>query len=138
MPVIEINRNPSRRELLVFGGLLLLFAALVGALLQWKTHAPGAARAVWLIGAVLVAAYLAIPPMRRPTYIAWMYAVYPIGFVVSHILLGLVYYGIVTPTGLLLRLAGRDPMTRRFDKGSASYWVEHDPHHEPQRYFRQY
>jgi len=138
MSVIEINRNPSRRELLIFGGLLLLFAAAVGATLQWKAHAPGAARAVWVVGGVLAAAYLAILPLRRPTYLAWMYAVYPIGFVVSHILLGLVFYGIVTPTGFLLRLAGGDPMTRRFDKSCASYWAQHDPHQEPRRYFRQF
>jgi hypothetical protein len=49
-----------------------------------------------------------------------------------------VYFGVVTPVGLLLRLTGRDPLQRAFDLGRASYWTEHRTGDDPRRYFRQY
>ena len=138
MAVIEINKNPSRRELLVFGGLLALFAALVGTLCWFKFDAPRAARAVWIAGAAIVALYFIIPPLRRPLYLGWLYAAYPIGFVVSHVILGAIYYLVFTPIGLLLRALGKDPMQRAFDRSAPTYWIEHDPHTDTRRYLRQF
>ena len=137
MALIEINRNPSPRELRNFGLLLMLFAALVGAGFIWRAHAIGVARAIWIGGAILVGVFFAVPPLRRPIYLGWIYATFPIGFVISHVVLALVFYGVLTPIGLVMRMAGRDAMTRRFDRAAASYWTEHDPHKDPKRYFRQ-
>ncbi len=138
MSVLEINKNPSKRELRTFGWILPLFAVAVGAIFQWRVGAPGAARVVWIAGGALTAVYLAIPPLRRFVYLGWMYASYPIGYVVSHVILGIAFYAVFTPVGVLMRLSGKDPMTRRFDRSAASYWVEHDPHREMERYFSQY
>jgi ABC-type uncharacterized transport system permease subunit len=138
MAVIEINKNPSRRELLVFGGLLALFVAFVGLMFRFKFGAPAGARVVWIAGAALVALYFAVPPLRRPLYVGWLYAAYPIGFVVSHVILAAIYYLVFTPVGLLLRALGKDPMQRAFDRQAKSYWVEHDPHTDTRRYLRQF
>ncbi len=138
MAVIEINKNPSARELRVFGLLLAVFAGLIGALLFWKWGQPRAGRIVWIAGAAVVAVYFAIPPVRRLLYLGWMYAAFPIGFVVSHVILAAIFYLVFTPIGLLMRLVGYDPMHRRFDRGATSYWTEHDPHKDPARYFRQF
>jgi len=138
MAVIEINKNPSRRELLVFGVLLAAFAGLVGGLCQFKLGAPTAARAFWLGGAAIVALFFLVPPLRRPIYLGWIYAAFPIGYVVSHGVLAAIYYLVFTPIGLLLRAMGKDPMTRTFDRTSRSYWVEHDPHKDQRRYVRQF
>ena len=137
MALIEINRNPSPKELRTFGLLFLLFAGLVGAGFIWRAHALGIARAIWIGGAVIVAIFFAIPPLRKPIYLGWIYATFPIGYVVSHVALAIVYYGVFTPIGLVMRLAGHDPMTRRFDRSATTYWVEHDPSKDPKRYFRQ-
>jgi hypothetical protein len=67
-----------------------------------------------------------------------MYAAYPIGWVMSHVLLGIIYYGLFTPVGRLMRLFGYDPMERRFDGAAASYWVEREPIRDPSSYFRQF
>ena len=50
-----------------------------------------------------------------------MFAVFPIGWVVSHLLLGVVYFLVLTPIGLTLRALGRDPLERRFDQSASSY-----------------
>ena len=68
---------------------------------------------------------------------AWLGAVYPIGWVLSHILLGVVFYFVVLPIGLLLRLARYDPLTRKFDQKVTSYWIEREPSSDPRKYFRQ-
>jgi hypothetical protein len=42
----------------------------------------------------------------------------------TRLLLGIVYYIVITPTGALMRLLGRDPMDRRL-KDRSSYWLKH-------------
>ena len=137
MALIEINKNPSRRDLIVFGLLFLLFAGVIGAGLYFRRGAHEAGRIVWFAGAAITALYFAIPPLRRLLYLGWIYATFPIGFVVSHVILAAVFYLVVTPIGLLMRLVGNDPMHRRWDRAAKTYWVEHDPHRNPARYFRQ-
>jgi hypothetical protein len=47
--------------------------------------------------------------------------------VVSPLVLGLIFFGIFTPVGVVMRAFGRDVMCRRFEPGRASYWVRRDP-----------
>ncbi|MFV2069926.1 MAG: hypothetical protein ACC645_23415, partial [Pirellulales bacterium] len=87
MAIIEINRNPSPRELRWFGFLFALFFAVVGGVARWRWQAPTAATTIWGVAAVVITLYAALPPVRRPLYLAWMFAAFPIGWVVSHTLL---------------------------------------------------
>jgi saxitoxin biosynthesis operon SxtJ-like protein len=137
MGVIEINRHPSRRDLMVFGLLLAVFTAIVGALMLWRTHEMSAARTVWIAGGTLSAIFFVVPPLRRPIFLGWSYLTFPIGFVISHVILGFVYYVVFTLVGLVMRLVGYDPMHRKMDPAAKSYWIAHDPHTSVERYFRQ-
>ncbi len=138
MPLIELNKNPSRQELFIFGALFALFFGLIAGLIWWKFHAATVAYVVWSIAAAITFVFYALPPIRKPLYLGWIYLAYPIGWVISHTAMALIYYLVFTPIGLTMRLLGRDPMERRFDRSAASYWVEHDPAGEPGRYFRQF
>lgn len=136
--MIEINKNPSRRELLLFGALLGMFLALAGALAFWRFGAPRVAYVLWSAAIVVPLAYFAAPPVRRPLYLAWMYAAFPVGWTVSHVVMAVTYYGVVTPTGVLTRLFRRDPLARKPDPGAATYWLQHRTGTDRSRYFRQY
>jgi len=136
--MIEINKNPSPRELRWFGVGLLAFAALVSALISWRTNSTTGPRYVLAIGALVALVYYAVPPLRRSMYLAWMYAAFPIGWVVSHAVLAAVYYLVVTPIGLAMRVVGRDPLNRQFDRSAPTYWIPHDPGTDVKRYFRQF
>ena len=138
MAIIEINRDPGQGELNWFGLIFLSFLSLVGAALWFKADAHIAAKAVWITAGVITVLYYAIPPMRLPLYLAWMYASFPVGWVMSHLVLGIVFYIVFTPIGLIMRLVGKDPMQRRTRSDVDSYWQEHNPHHDPDRYFRQF
>jgi len=139
MGVIEIDRNPSPRTLRFFGLLFAVFCGLVGALLRWRFDLGTAATVVWIAGAGVAALYYLVPPLRRPLYLGWIHAAFPIGWLLSHLLLALVYYGVLTPIGLVMRLFRRDPLHRRFDPEAESYWVEYRASADPtRRYFRQF
>jgi hypothetical protein len=121
-------------------GLLALWAIGRGA----AGAAPGATaipRSV-LIGCAVVGLAgagltLASRPRGIAVYRSWMLGAMPIGWVLSHAMMLAVFYGVVTPVGLLVRATGRDPMTRRFDRSAASYWTKHEPGADPGRYFKQ-
>ena len=138
MALVQLNRNPSRKDLRWFGLLFGAFFGLLGAL-AWRRHGFGLAAEILLGVAVVVPiAYYAFPPLRRPIYVGWITLVYPVGLAVSFTVMALVYFAVITPVGLALRLAGRDPMQRAFEPARPSYWVEHPTGGEAPKYFRQY
>lgn len=136
MAFLDKNRLPSALELKTFGLLAGLFAALVGALLRWRGH-PGAALVVWALGGFSMLVYYGVPPLRRFMLQAWVSVTYPLGWLISHLVLALVYYGVFTPIGRIQRLLGRDSMHRRPDRDATTYWTERPPPPPPASYFKQ-
>ena len=79
------------------------------------------------------------PVFMRLVFLGMSYAAWPIGFVVSHVILALVYYLVMTPIGLVMRLFGYDPMTRKRDSTGGSLWIERSTSDRgPESYFRQF
>src|SRR5438105_693298 len=136
--MIEINKNPSARELRQFGGIWFpLTCAIMGAGAYSKGHHL-AGIIIWSIGLTTGALSVASPAALKPLYLGLMYVTFPIGFVVTHLLLGVLYYLVITPLGLVMRMMRRDAMTRRLDPAAASYWMAREPATGNERYFRQY
>ena len=77
----------------------------------------------WAVAAVLVAWALVWPAGLAPAHRAWMAAAHVLGWLNTRLILGLVFFVVLTPIGLVMRLAGRDPMHRRFEPGLATYRV---------------
>ncbi len=133
---MELNRDPTPRQLLWFGILLGPFVALLGFLVS-RSWGTTAGQAVWAAGGALTIVYLAVRRLRRPIFVGWTTAVYPIGWTVSHLVLGLVYFALFLPIGLALRLSGHDPLQRRSGP-RPSYWVARRSGKPVERYFRQF
>ena len=138
MAIIEINTDPSKKELRWFGAMLVVFVLAVGTLVRWQFDAPATAQRIWIAGGVLSLVYVVLPPIRRWIFVGWIYAAFPIGWVVSHVLLASIYYLVFTPIGLLLRLIKGDPLERQLDPSAASYWRPHESLRDVRRYFRQF
>ncbi|GAG37655.1 unnamed protein product, partial [marine sediment metagenome] len=55
-----------------------------------------------------------------------------------HLILAIVYYFVLTPIGLCMRLVGYDPMNRRFDRNTQTYWTPSETNNDIKAYFRQF
>ncbi|MCP4201754.1 MAG: hypothetical protein GY769_07460 [bacterium] len=138
MALIELNLYPARRDLRWFGLIVLLCFLTIGGLVYWRTESLRLPVGLWAAGALLSGIYYAVEPLRVPIYRAWMLLVFPIGWTVSHLVLALIYYLLFTPIGLLMRLFGRDPMHRRWNSKTPTYWIDRQETSNLERYFRQF
>lgn len=129
--------RPRRNDLLAFGFILPLVAAVIGSVALWRAGWVLGGQLIWAGGAALTVTYWAVRPLRLPLYETWMGVFEPVGRVVSHLLMGIVYFGVVTPIGLLMRGVGYDPLARSLQRGPGSYWLQHRPGDDPSRYLRQ-
>ena len=125
-------------ELRYFGLLLAAFLGVIGTLARFRWRGPVAGWALWSLALALAGAYYALPPLRRPLFLAWRTALLPVERTVSYLAMGIVYYLVFMPVGLILRAAGRDPLDRRFDRGAGSYFVRRRMASDPAQYFWQF
>lgn len=137
--MLDVNWNPSRRDLRLFGVLWLpLFAAAVG---YWILRASGAwtvPLVIWSVAAVAALVGFAAPQRLKPFVVAWMAAAYPIGWTISHLVLGITYFVLFTIFGLTLRLVGYDPLNRKPVPGRSSYWQRRETGRPAASYFKQF
>jgi hypothetical protein len=76
------------------------------------------------MGSALALLGLAIPGRLGPVYRVWMRGAHAISRVTTPLFLGIVYLLVITPSGLLMRLLGRNPMRHKLtDDG---YWIRRD------------
>lgn len=139
MALVDINWTPTRRELRQFAVITLVGCAIVGAILRGYDHRT-AATVVWAVGAVIGLVGLAVPVAVKPVFLALSAVSWPIGFVLSYVVLGIFYYVVITGTGLAFRLVGRDPLHLKPDPTATTYWEPKslpDPQNKS-RYFRQF
>ena len=92
----------------------------LGALAWWRGRTL-TSDVFFCIGGLLVAAALVVPARLGPVERAWMRLALLISRVTTPILMGVVYYVVVTPTGLLMRVFGRSQLTSRRDR--ETLWV---------------
>lgn len=115
--------RPTAKELrqfgLLFGLLLMLF---FGLLLPWLWGRPWP-QWPWIAGGVCWLWALALPKTIYYPYRGWMAVGAVLGWINTRILMSIVFYLVVLPIGLGLRLLGRDPLRRRLDRGADSYRV---------------
>lgn len=139
MNVIAIDRHPSRRRLRRFGVVWLVFLAALGAMAWFERDNHRLAVGLWVVAVVVPVLGWCLPRMMRWLYVGLSYLTWPIGWLVSHLVLALVYFLVVTPIGLLARLFGYDPMSRKADADASSYWIDRPAAPaEPRRHFRQF
>jgi hypothetical protein len=145
--MISINLTPDARTLRHFGFIALFGFGLL-ALMAWKewllfSFGLGAAK-IPLVGVFsLLAALSGIfsivwPRANLATYLGLTLIGYPIGFVLSYLIMGFFFYGMITPIGLVFRLMGRDSMQRRFFPQAKSYWADARPSRPEESYFKQF
>jgi hypothetical protein len=134
-----INKDLSIRQLRWFAGLWwpLLCCALAGTCYA-RWHWTVAAAALLGAGAVLGVAGLARPRVAQTVYRIAMTALWPLNWVVSNLVVIVVYYLVITPISVVARLAGHDPLGLRAPESDKSYWRRRKVDADPESSFRQY
>jgi len=89
----------------------------------------GAVYHPWMIA---LAGVLAIVTLTRAEWLApakhaWMKLGELLNKIVSPVVMGVIYFVVFTPAGIVMRLAGRDALAMRLDKTLPTYWVRRDP-----------
>lgn len=113
----ELDRAGLRKFGLTTGAII---AVLFGLLIPWLIGFRFPLWP-WLVVAVLGVWALLAPATLNPVYRGWMRFGLVIGAVMNRLLLGIMFFLIFSPIGVLMRLFGRDTMTRKFDARRASY-----------------
>jgi hypothetical protein len=127
----------DRKALRNFGILLAVVLLLFGGWLWWKSAATwpsvlGAAALLWFIA-------IAAPTLLKPFYRVWMIFALIMGWVMTRVVLTLVYYLVLTPIGLLGRVFGEQFLLLKRSKESDTYWVRREgPAREKGDYERQF
>lgn len=81
----------------------------------------------WMVFAVLALWGLAMPMSLRPVYVGWMKFGLMMSRITTPLILTIVFFAALLPTGLLMRLFRGDPLVRRFDADAESYRVPREP-----------
>jgi hypothetical protein len=123
----QLKTSPAelRKFGLVVGGVLVA----IGLYFLWRQKGlfpyflwPGGVLMVW---GVIWARGL------KWVYLGWMSLAFVLGFVMAHVILTLFFFSVVTPIGLLARLAGKDFLSLKLDRHAGSYWIPREQKEKP-------
>ena len=108
---------------------------IIAAILAWRDR-PAAATLIGIVASALLVSGIVAPTRLGPVEHAWMRLAHAISRITTPIVMGLVFYLVMTPFGLAMRLLGHRPLTRHH--GAATAWVKRPPGGRKSRMDRQF
>lgn len=108
-----------------FGIVFFFVFAIIGL---WPLIAGGTPR-LWSLGIAMAFLLVSLvrPGLLSPLNRAWFLFGLLLHRIVTPVVMGMVFFLTVTPTGLVMRLVGKDPLHRRLDPTAKTYWIERSP-----------
>ncbi len=137
--MLEEFRNIKRdkkdiRKFAITVGIVLV---ILGIVLFWKDKTVY--KYLWLISAFLIVTGIGIPVILKPLYFIWMGFAVIMGWIMSRVILSVLFYIIFTPIGLISRLFGKQFLDLHWDKTAPSYWNYRDANStDTDRYEKQF
>jgi hypothetical protein len=103
--------------------IILFFAfGILGLFIFWRR---GEAGLVFCgIGLALLFCGLISPKLLVYPYKGWMRLSLILGFLMNHLILSLMYYFVITPIGIVMRMFGKDFLRKKYDKNATTYWIK--------------
>ena len=117
-----MDHRADTKELRNFG---LLVGGIFTVIGLWPMLYRGEPLRLWaaVIGSVLILCGGLVPTWLAPIHRAWMWVGHVLGWINTRILLGVIFYGLITPIGIVFRLLGKDTMRQAFSDTSSTYRV---------------
>lgn len=139
MPLIDLNLKPDDKTVRDFGWISAGACIILAVILYFTGKLPaGICLSIVGFGIITWISSIVWLAVTRWIYITLTVVTFPIGMVVSFIVLAIFYYLIITPTGIIFRLIGRDILCRKWPCNQESYWIKHKKTDDIERYFRQF
>jgi len=120
----RINWHPSRGEIRYFAVTLAIAAILLAVL---ALAVKGIIPALWLGGvglALALACFLMRTTLGKWVYLFWMAVTFGLAIVISPIVIGAIFYLILTPIGIIARIFGKDDLRLKQPQNAATYLVD--------------
>jgi hypothetical protein len=120
-----MERELESKQFRIFGLSVGAALTLVGL---WPLLLYGRSPRTWIMlcGLVSMLAALVVPRSLKPVHRGWMIVGEGVAWLVGRFSLILVYYGLIVPYGIGMRLFGRDPMNRKFEPAAESYRISRE------------
>ncbi|MFA5423768.1 MAG: SxtJ family membrane protein [Phycisphaerae bacterium] len=139
MALVSLNLHPTKKVLRDFGLAALFMSSLLGLMLLWmgKISLIGLG-VIFLVGVIVFVLSRISDKLAKPFYLALIILTFPIGWIVSHLIMAVFYYGIITPVAIVFKLLRRDPLYRKYDPQAQTYWIEYKRKRSDKDYFHQF
>jgi hypothetical protein len=121
-----MNQQSAKKELRQFG---LIVGAIFSAIGLWPAVVRNENPRLWslVLGGSLVVLGLALPQSLKHIHFGWMKIGHVLGTINTGIILGIIYYTLITPMGVIMRLMGKDSMRRVLVQDATTYRVVRAP-----------
>lgn len=107
-----------------FGLVFATAAALLAGIRWYRGH--GMVRELIIIACVFLALALLLPRVLRPLNRAWTAFGLLLHKITNPVVMGLIFFVVLTPMALVMRALGKDPMRRKWDPEASTYWLTRD------------
>ena len=114
------NIKKSKSDFRKFGITIGVFLMVVAGFLFWKGRES---YTILLISGLLLSVLgLVMPIILKPVYWVWMVFAVILGWIMTRVILSLLFYIVITPIGMFSRLFGSKFLDLKWDKSKDSYW----------------
>ena len=117
-----MNRQPTMKDLRQFG---LIVGGILSVIGVWPMAFRNEDPHLWalVLSGMLIVFGLIVPQCLKQIHYGWMKIGHVLGTINTRIILGIIYYGLVTPMGIVMRLMGKDSMRRLLVQDAVTYRV---------------
>ena len=130
---IKSEKSDMRKFGIAIGVILLVIAGF----LFWKEKESY--QIFLTVGTILFVLGILVPAVLKPIYWIWMIFATILGWIMTRVILSLLFYAIITPIGLILRVFGKQFLELRWDKSKESYWnFRTNEHRQNENYEKQF
>lgn len=128
------NIKSGKKELREFGLTIGVILVVLGSIAAWR----GRPLYPYFLGfgIVFIAAGILLPRILKFPQKAWMGFAVVLGFFMSHLILSILFYAVITPIGMMMRVFGKDVLDQKIDKSSGSYWKARDEAIKPEESYQ--
>ena len=127
------NEKSDFRKFGITVGLLLM---VIAGLLFWR--GKESFEIILVIGSALLVLGLVLPVVLKPVYWIWMIFAVILGWIMTRVILSLLFYVVITPIGMFSRLFGSKFLDLKWDKSKDSYWNTRTTRRQNEDYEKQF